>query len=82
VFVPGDVVRPAAAAVADREGLAEDWLNRAAKGFLPGPDPEARRFCSSGSLIVDGVFRPLPARDELFAARAEIKAAADRVASA
>jgi hypothetical protein len=78
VFVPSDVVRQAAAAVADREGLAEDWLNHAAKGFLPGPDPDARRFYSSDSLIVGVVFPPLPARDELFAARAEIKAAADR----
>ena len=37
VFVPSDVVRQAAAAVADREGLAEDWLNDAVKGFLPAP---------------------------------------------
>jgi hypothetical protein len=39
VFVPSDVVRQAAAAVADREGLAEDWLNDAVKRFLPGPRP-------------------------------------------
>jgi methylmalonyl-CoA mutase cobalamin-binding subunit len=37
VFVPSDVVRQAAAAVADREGLAEDWLNDAVKGSCPAP---------------------------------------------
>lgn len=35
VFMPTDVVRQAATAVAGREGLAEDWLNDAVKGFLP-----------------------------------------------
>ena len=39
VFIPADVVRRAASAVAEREGLAEDWLNDAVKGFLPGPGP-------------------------------------------
>jgi hypothetical protein len=53
VFVPCDVVRQAAVAVADHEGLAaEDWLKDAVKGFLPGPDPDAQRFYSSDSLIV------------------------------
>lgn len=41
VFIPSDVVRQAAATVARRRGLAEDWLNDAVKGFLPGPDPDA-----------------------------------------
>ena len=50
--IPTDVVRQAAA-VAERERLAEDWLNDAVKGFLPGPDPDAQRFYSSDSLIVD-----------------------------
>jgi hypothetical protein len=52
VFVPCDVVRQAAVAVADHEGLAEDRVKDAVKGFLPGPDPDARRFYSSDSLIV------------------------------
>jgi len=37
VFIPADVVRQAAAAVAEREGLAEDWLNDAVKGSSPAP---------------------------------------------
>ena len=43
VFIPADVVRQAAAAVAERRELTEDWLNDAVKGFLPGPDPDAQR---------------------------------------
>ena len=39
VFIPTDIVRQAAAAVAQHRGLTEDWLNDAVKGFLPGPDP-------------------------------------------
>jgi len=52
MFVPCDVVRQAAVAVADHEGLAEDRVKDAVKGFLPGPDPDAQRFYSSDSLIV------------------------------
>jgi hypothetical protein len=62
VFVPCDVVRQAAVAVADHEGLAEDWLNDVVKGFLAGPDPDAQRFCSSDSLIVDVAFPRFMAR--------------------
>lgn len=47
VFLPTDVVRQAALAVAERRELAEDWLNDAVKGFLPGPDPDAQRFYAS-----------------------------------
>jgi hypothetical protein len=47
VFIPTDVVRRAAAAVAENRGLAQDWLNDAVKGFLPGPDPDAQRFYST-----------------------------------
>ena len=53
VFIPTNIVRQAATAVAEHRGLTEDWLNDAVKGFLPGPDPDAQRFYSSDSLIVD-----------------------------
>ena len=74
VFVPSDVVRQAAAAVAAREGLADDWLNDAVKGFLPGPDPDAQRFYATDSLIVDVASPRYLLAMKLFAARAEIDA--------
>jgi hypothetical protein len=84
VFIPTDVVRQAATAVAQHRGLAEDWLNDAVKGFLPGPDPDAQRFYSSDSLIVDvaspryllamKLFAMKLFAMKLFAARAEIDA--------
>ena len=75
VFVPSEVVREAAAAVAEREGLAEDWLNDAlVKGFLPGPDPDVQRFYSTDSLIVDVASPRYLLAMKLFAARAEIDA--------
>ncbi len=52
-FIPTGIVRQAATAVAEHRGLTEDWLNDAVKGFLPGPGPDAQRFYSSDSLIVD-----------------------------
>src|SRR5271167_3935900 len=74
VFVPTGIVRQAAAAVAEHRGLTEDWLNDAVKGFLPGPDPDAQRFYSSDSLIVDVASPRYLLAMKLFAARAEIDA--------
>jgi Nucleotidyltransferase of unknown function (DUF6036) len=74
VFIPADVVRQAATAVAEHRGLTEDWLNDAVKGFLPGPDPDAQRFYSSDSLIVDVASPRYLLAMKLFAARAEIDA--------
>jgi hypothetical protein len=73
VFIPSEVVRQAATAVAEREGLAEDWLNDAVKGFLPGPDPDAQRFYSSDSLIVDVASPRYLLAMKLFAARSRPK---------
>src|SRR5208283_1038540 len=74
MFIPTDIVRQAAAAVAEHRGLTEDWLNDAVKGFLPGPDPDAQRFYSSDSLIVDVASPRYLLAMKLFAARAEIDA--------
>jgi hypothetical protein len=42
VFEPKAVIYQTAGRVAESLGLPEDWLNDAVKGFLPGPDDEAR----------------------------------------
>lgn len=74
VFLPTDVVRRAAAAVAEQRGLAEDWLNDAVKGFLPGDDPDAQRFYSSDSLNVDVASPRYLLAMKLFSSRAEADA--------
>lgn len=71
VFLPTEVVREAAAVVAQQRGLAADWLNDAVKGFLPGPDPEAQRFYESGSLTVDVASPRYLLAMKLFSSRVE-----------
>jgi hypothetical protein len=71
VFLPTDVVRECALAVAERRGLAKDWLNDAVKGFLPGPDPEAERFYASDSLTVDVASARYLLAMKLFSSRVE-----------
>lgn len=52
-FQPSPEVRAAAAAVAGRHGLAPDWLNDGAKGFMPGPDTGATVLFELPSLRVE-----------------------------
>lgn len=42
VFEPKTIVYEAAAKVAERLDLPEDWLNDAVKAFMPGPDEQRR----------------------------------------
>ena len=54
VFEPKSVVDEIAAAVAEQSDLdlAPDWLNDAAKAFMPGNDPEATTFYDTPGLSV------------------------------
>lgn len=52
VLVPAPEVREAAAAISETHGLEPDWLNDAAKGFLPGQDEHPATVFESDWLLV------------------------------
>jgi hypothetical protein len=51
-FIPSAVMRMVAEQVGADHGLDPDWLNDAAKGFLPGDDDDPRVVFESESLLV------------------------------
>lgn len=52
LFVPAPEVRQIAEDMSIAHGLEPDWLNDAAKGFLPGDDESPRTVFESESLLV------------------------------
>lgn len=52
LFVPAPEVRQIAEEMSIGHGLEPDWLNDAAKGFLPGPDEQPCTVFESASLLV------------------------------
>lgn len=73
-FEPTIVVREAAGVVARARGLPDDWLNDAVKGFLPGLDPDARRYFEGAALNVDVASARYLLALKLFASRVETDA--------
>jgi hypothetical protein len=52
VFEPTHVLRDLTALIGERHRLNPDWINDAAKGFLPGADDDPRTVYESASLYV------------------------------
>ncbi|GFZ98992.1 DUF6036 family nucleotidyltransferase [Nesterenkonia alkaliphila] len=52
LFVPAPEVRQIAEEMSSAHGLEPDWLNDAAKGFMPGEDDQPRTVFESESLLV------------------------------
>ena len=71
VFVPAAEVRMAAARVAERLDLEDDWLNDSAKAFMPGADPERIGVFEGTNLSVAAASPRYLLAMKLLAARAE-----------
>ena len=52
VFEPSTTIRQLSEELAGRHGLEADWINDAAKGFMPGQDSDPRTVFESDSLLV------------------------------
>lgn len=52
LFIPAPEVRQIAEEMSEPHGLEPDWLNDAAKGFLPGADEHPQTVFESESLLV------------------------------
>ena len=52
LFIPAPEVRRIADEMSGAHGLEPDWLNDAAKGFMPGEDDQPRTVFESESLLV------------------------------
>jgi len=71
VYEPKSDIYDAARAVAEREGLPDDWLNDAVKAFAPGEDPNRRIIFSTDSLEVAAASPEYLLAMKLLASRAE-----------
>jgi hypothetical protein len=71
VFYPTGAVRRAAAAVAERHELPSDWLNDAAKGFLPSMDDAPVPILKTDHLDVQAGSTDYLLATKLFSSRLE-----------
>jgi hypothetical protein len=71
VFAPTSEIRTAARRVADDHGLEPDWLNDAAKSFVPGDDPERVNVYEGANLSVAVASPSLLLAMKIFSARAD-----------
>jgi hypothetical protein len=71
IFEPKAAVYQAAREVAEREGLPDDWLDDAVKGFAPGKDPDGRTIISMPSLEVAAASPEHPLAMKLLASRVD-----------
>lgn len=71
VFAPSAEVRKASRAVSERLGLEADWLNDAAKAFLPGDDPDRAGVYEGHHLSVAAASPRFLLAMKLLAARVE-----------